>query len=240
MSALDLLAVMAHPDDAELLCGGTLLKSADRGERVGVLDLTDGEMGSKGSVETRRREAERAAEVLGLAVRRRAGLPDSALRNTLEARQRVAGIFRALRPRVVVTHWLEGRHPDHREAAQLTYDAAFLSGLKNFDADGAPHRPEKIVHAIAFREDAPHPSLVVDITATIDRKLEALACFESQFEGAVSAGEVFPGGSRPFAEQVRVHAARSGSLIRVGYGEPFWMREPLSTESLGELSVSTF
>ncbi len=240
MTGLDVLAVMAHPDDAELLCGGALVKSADSGERTGILDLTAGELGSRGSRELRRREAERAAEVLGLSIRREAGLPDGNIRNTGESRLKVAHLIRELRPRVVVTHWLEGRHPDHREAAQLVYDAAFLAGLRNLEAPGEPFRPHKVVHALAFREGVPDPTFVVDISDSFERKLEALDCYQSQFEGVTAAGEVFPGEDRPFPEQVRAHAARDGARIRAAYGEPFWTRETMRTSTLGALQVSTF
>ncbi len=240
MEPLDVLAIMAHPDDAELLCGGALIRSSDRGDRTGVVDLTDGEMGSRGSREVRRKEKEEASAVLGLSQRRSAGLPDANLRNTREARLKVAGLIRELRPRVVVTHWKEGRHPDHREACELVYDASFLAGLKNLEVAGTPHRPRSVVHAVAYRDDAPPPSFVVDITDTLERKLEALRCYRSQFEGAHGVGEVFPGGDRPFLEQVKRYAARSGARIRVAFGEPFQTREALALPSLSSLSVPTF
>ncbi|MBT8396994.1 MAG: bacillithiol biosynthesis deacetylase BshB1 [Gemmatimonadetes bacterium] len=240
MEPLDLLAVVAHPDDAELICGGSLLVSKDRGERTGVLDLTRGEMGSQGSPELRAREAEAASERLGLAVRRNAGLPDARLQNTPETRVTLAGILRELRPRVVITHWLQGRHPDHRAAAELVYDTAYLAGLTNFPAEGSPFRPFKVVHALSFREEPQKPTFVVDISDQMDRKLAAVAAYSSQFGGAVQAGEVFPGGGRALEEQIRAHAARVGSLIRVEYGEPFWTRETVQVPSLGSLSVSTF
>jgi N-acetylglucosamine malate deacetylase 1 len=237
---LDLLAIMAHPDDAELLCGGALIRSADRGERTGVVDLTRGEAGSKGTSRSRQDEAEEAAAVLGLAVRRNAGLKDSGIRNDEDSRARVVALIRAFRPRVVVTHWKEGRHPDHREAARLVYDACFLAGLAKYQAAGAPHRPHKVVHALAYREDAPKPTFVVDITPQMDRKLQAIACYPTQFQGVSGMGEVFPGGERPLEEQIRAACARWGSLIRVAYGEPFWTRETMRLESLGEGGVSTF
>ncbi len=240
MEPLDVLAVVAHPDDAELLCGGSLLRSADIGERTGVLDLTRGETGSRGTAELRAEEAARASEILGLSVRRNAGLTDSELRNTPDARRVVARFLRELRPRIVVTHWLRGRHPDHRAAAELAYDAAYLAGLKNFDAPGSPFRPFKVIHALSFREDTEKPTFVVDITDQIDRKLEAIAAYRSQFVQAVGAGEVFPGGDRSLADQIRAQAARAGSLIRVAYGEPFWTRETTSVPALGSLPVSTF
>jgi bacillithiol biosynthesis deacetylase BshB1 len=238
--ALDVLAVMAHPDDAELLCGGSLAKGAAAGERVGILDLTRGELGSRGTQEIRAREAARAAEILGLAVRRNAGLPDGHLQNSLEARRVVAGLLRELRPRTVVTHWLASRHPDHRACAELVRDAAFLAGLPNFPADGERHRPLKVVHAIAFREDAGQPSFVIDITAHIGTKLRAIAAYESQFEGLSQAGEVYPGGDRALPDQIRAGLAHYGSLIRVAYGEPFRTVETLAWPTLGSLDVATF
>jgi len=258
---LDLLAVMAHPDDAELLCGGALIRSAERGRRVGVVDLTRGESGSFGSAELRRAEAEAAAEIMGLAVRRNAGLPDAALRNTTSARLRVARLVRELRPRVVVTHWREGRHPDHRVAAELVYDACYLAGLRKLDTppgdgetdrpssgdgdpgDGEPpeaFRPFKIIHATAYREDADPPDLVVDISSQMERKLDALRAYGSQFEGKTAMGEVFAGGRRPLFDQIRAHCARYGSLIRTEYGEPFRVREAVAVDDLAALDVATF
>jgi bacillithiol biosynthesis deacetylase BshB1 len=237
---LILLAIMAHPDDAELLCGGSLSKAAAQGDRVGVLDLTRGEAASVGSVETRAEEAARSAEVLGLAVRRNAGLRDSGLINDDASRIVVVGLIRELRPRVIVTHWREGRHPDHRVAAQLAYDASFLSSLKNYDAPGDAFRPDKVVQCLLFREDAPKPSFVVDITDHIETKMAALACFESQFSGKTSVGEVFGGGDRPLEDQIRAQCASQGSRIRGAYGEPFWTQETVELESLVSDRVSTF
>ena len=240
MENLDVLAIVAHPDDAELLCGGSLLVCKDRGERTGVLDLTGGEMGSRGSPEIRGAEAEAASRILGLSIRRNAGLPDTGIRNTPETRTLLVRYLRELRPRVVVTHWLQGRHPDHRATAELVYDASFLSGLKNYPAPGDPFRPFKVIHALSFREEAVKPSFVVDISPQMERKLEAIGAYASQFGSATQAGEVFPGGARPLPEQIRVQAARAGSLIRVEYGEPFWTRETLAAASLANLPVSTF
>ena len=237
---LDLLAIMAHPDDAELLCGGALAKAAALGDRVGILDLTRGEVGSSGSGEIRAEEAVRSAKLLGLAVRRNAGLHDSGLINDDASRSIVVGLIRELRPSVIVTHWREGRHPDHRVAAQLAYDASFLSALKNYDAPGDAHRPDKVVHCLLFREDVPRPSFVVDITDHIDRKMAAVACFESQFSGKASAGEVFGAGDRPLEDQIRAQCAHHGSRIRCAYGEPFWTRETVALESLVSSRVSTF
>ncbi len=238
--SLDVLAIMAHPDDAELLCGGTLLKSADAGERTGVVDLTAGEMGSAGTPELRAQEAARSAEILGLGVRRCAGLPDSRLENDEATRRTVVSLIREFRPRVVITHWKVGRHRDHRLCAEIVRDACFLTGLKKFEAEGAPFRPEKLVYATAFREDAGPPSFVVDVTAQMERRRSAMQAFHSQFDGAVQAGEVFPGGDRPLPEQVDAHLAHYGSLIRAAYGEPFRVDEMLEVDTLGQLGVSAF
>ncbi len=237
---LDVLAVMAHPDDAEIFCGGALIKSAEAGQRTGVLDLTAGEAGSQGTVETRAREASEAAAVMGLADRRCAGLADSGLVNDQGSRLVVATMLRTLRPRVVVTHWTEGRHPDHRAAASLARDASFLAGLKKFPAAGAPHRPDKVVYAIAFREDPVKPTFVVDITNQMERKLEALSAYGSQFRGKSGIGEVYPGGDRPLMDQIRSVHATYGSLIRCGYGEPYWTEETVEAATLGTLSVMSF
>jgi bacillithiol biosynthesis deacetylase BshB1 len=238
--SLDLLAVMAHPDDAELLCGGTLIKTAALGKRVGVLDLTTGEMGSSGSGDIRRSEAEQAGQIMGLVERRCAGLPDAQLENDHASRLVVAGILRELRPRVVVTHWKVGRHRDHRIACQLVRDACYLSGLRRLEAEGRPFRPRKLVYATAYREDADPPDLVVNVTDYMDAKLDALGCYTSQFEGISGIGEVFPAGNRPIFDQIRAKMAHYGSLIREEYGEPFRVDEPFAVEDLSEIEVSTY
>lgn len=237
---LDLLAIVAHPDDAELLCGGTLIRAAEAGHRTGVLDLTGGESGSAGSGSLRSEEARRASELLGLAVRRVAGLPDARLANTPEARHVVAGHIRDLRPDTVIAMWPEARHPDHREASALAHDAAFTAGLRKAPVEGDPFRPRKVLYAMAYREHAPKPTFVVDITPQMDRKLEAIFAYGSQFEGKKGMGEVYPGGQRELREQLRVHAAYYGSLIRVEYGEPFWTRETMAVEDVVGLPVATF
>ena len=237
---LDLLAIMAHPDDAELLCGGTLVKSASRGKRVGVLDLTAGEMGSSGSATTRAREAEDAARQMGLAERRCANLPDAALQNDGPSREVVATYLRELRPRVVITHWKTGRHRDHRIASELVRDACFLSGLKKLPVEGEPFRPFKLLYATAFRHDAHPPDFVVDITDHMERKLDAVAMYTTQFDGVVQAGEVYPAGDQDLLGRIRAELGHYGSLIRVRYGEPFRLDEALEVDEVSELGVSTF
>ena len=239
--ALDLLAIAPHPDDAELLCGGSLAKSAAGGRRVGILDLTRGETASRGSPEVRAAEAARAARVLGLAVRENAGLPDAGLHNSDAMRTRVVAAIRRLRPRVVVLPYLAGRHPDHRIAAELGRDACFLSGLVNYgdeDLRRLPaHRPVKVVHALAYREDAVKPTFVVGLDeAEFGRKLEAIACYQSQFENATKAGELFPTG-QPLLELVEAQGRHYGSLVRRPFGEPFWTPETVEVGDLATLDV---
>ena len=236
---VDLLAIAPHPDDAELLCAGTLIKAADRGHTTAVLDLSAGELGSRGSREQRRKEAEKATAVMGLAMRRTLGLPDGALQNDTESRRRLVEVVRELRPRTVIIPYLEGRHPDHSVASALAYDACYLSGLRNYPAAGDPHRPTKVLYAMAYREHTPKPTFVVDISDTFERKLEAIRCYSSQFEGVQAMGELFPA-DVPFYDLVRLQHAHYGSLIRRAYGEPFWTRETLLVEDVVELPVSTF
>jgi N-acetylglucosamine malate deacetylase 1 len=235
--AVDILAIAAHRDDVELLCGGTLAKAARQGRRTGILDLTMGEMGSAGSAALRGSEADAAAEVLGVTARRNAGLPDAALENTPDTRVRVAAFIRAFRPAVVILPYVNGRHPDHRIASQLGYDACFLAGLAKLDAPGEPHRPEKILYSLTYREDPVKPTFVVDISEEIEVKMKAIACYGSQFGGKTWAGEVYPGGERPLYDQVRIQAARYGSLIRVEYGEPFHTAETMRVDDITSLGV---
>lgn len=236
---LDLLAIMAHPDDAELLCAGALLAAADAGHRTGILDLTAGETGSFGTPDGRQAEAERSAKILGLARRENAGLPDGRLDATIEARGTVATWIRELRPGTVILHWPEARHPDHAAASTLGRDACFVAGLRNADLPGEPHRPTKLLYALAFQEATPPPTFVVDITDQMDRKLAAIFAFGSQFGGKTSMGDLFGGGTRPLREQILAHHAHYGALIRRPYGEPYWTRETMLVEDVVGLPVNS-
>jgi bacillithiol biosynthesis deacetylase BshB1 len=235
----DLLAIMAHPDDAELLCGGALIQAADQGYTTAVLDLTKGEAGSYGDPDGRAAEALAAARILGLASRENAGLPDGALTNTPETRALVAAFIRRLRPRTVILQWPEARHPDHRAASELGKDACFLAGLRNAPIEGEPHRPSKVVYSLTYQEATIKPTFVLDITDQIDRKLDAIFAFASQFAGRSALGDVFGGGDRAFRDQVRTHAAHYGSLIRRPFGEPYWTRETMLVSDLVKLPVNS-
>jgi bacillithiol biosynthesis deacetylase BshB1 len=238
---LDLLAIAAHPDDAELTCGGTLIKAARQGYRVGVLDVTAGEMGTRGSVETRRGEAERAASVMGLALRENLGLPDAGVVNTPETRLVLGRALRRLTPAIVIAPAPPpyGRHPDHRATSELIRDACFVAGLRNADLSLPPHRPRKVIHCLTYREDYVKPTFVVDVSDELETKLQAIACYESQFQGVTQSGEVYPTGE-PLADVVRHQAAHYGSLIRTRYGEPFLTTETMRVDDVVALQVSTF
>jgi bacillithiol biosynthesis deacetylase BshB1 len=236
----DILAIMAHPDDAELLCGGLLIRSADMERSTAVLDLTGGERGSAGSADLRREEAANATRILGLAARANAGLPDGELENSPAARLVVARHIRQIRPRVVILHWPDGRHPDHRVASELGRDACFVAGLRRAPIDGEPHRPFKVIYCFSYREEPVQPGFVVDITDQIDRKIDAIRAYGSQFDGKPAVGDVFGGGDRELYEQVRIQAAHYGSLIRRPYGEPYWMRETHRVDDVVGMAVGTF
>jgi bacillithiol biosynthesis deacetylase BshB1 len=239
MSPVDVLAIFAHRDDTELTCGGTLARLARQGRRTGILDLTEGEMGTRGSAATRADEAAKAAQVLGVAVRENLALPDAGVTNTAETRRSLVAVIRRLRPQVVIAPAQAGRHPDHRVTAELVRDACFLSGLAKVDPGSGAYRPRKILHSITYREDHVKPTFVVDISAEFEAKLEAIKCYASQFDGATLGGEVYPNGE-PLYEIIRHQAAHYGSLIRCRYGEPFLTTETMRVDDVMALEVSTF
>ncbi|HEX6107521.1 MAG TPA: bacillithiol biosynthesis deacetylase BshB1 [Gemmatimonadales bacterium] len=235
---VDLLAIAAHRDDVELTCAGTLLKAADAGYRTGILDLTAGETGTRGSAELRAAEAARAAEVLGVVERRNAGLPDAHLENSEAARRVLVEQIRHFAPRVVILPFPVGRHPDHRIASELGRDACFLAGLARYGGGGTAHRPHKILYALSYREDPVKPTFVVDISDQFERKLAAIRCYGSQFDGAKAAGEIFPTGQDLYA-LVETQNAHYGSLIRSRYGEPFYTDETMAVEDVLALGVQS-
>lgn len=236
---VDLLAIAAHRDDVELTCGGTLIKAAKREYRVAVLDLSQGEMGTRGSAELRAAEASRAAEVMGLAARENLNLPDAAIMNDPATREALVRAIRRLRPTIVIAPSLEGRHPDHRVTAQLVRDACFLAGLAKVVPELPKHRPTKILHCLTYRQDFARPTFVVDISDEFEQKLEAIRCYETQFAGATQAGEVYPNGD-PLEVVARHYAAYYGALIRRRYGEPYLTTEMMSVDDVLALEVSTF
>ena len=239
MKPVDVLAIAAHPDDVELICGGTLIRARMLGRSTGILDLAAGEMGTLGTPEVRAKEAAKAAKVMGVSVRENLGLPDGGIENTPETRAKVAVVIRRLKPKIVITHSQHGRHPDHPIVAQLVRDACFVAGLKKVEPALATHRPLKVLHALSFREDNQKPTFVVDISESFEKKVEAIKCYESQFGEAIQAGEVYPNGE-PLYDLIRHHAAHYGSLIRCQYGEPFYTTETMRVDDVTSLEVSTF
>ncbi len=239
MPGADVLAIFAHRDDAELACGGTLAKLARSGRRTAILDLTRGEMGTRGSADTRASEAARAALVLGVTSRETLAFPDAGIVNTPDTRGAVASVIRALKPRIVIAPAQHGRHPDHRVTAELVRDACFTAGLAKLEPNTPPHRPTKVLYAVAHREDAVKPTFVVDISAEFETKLEAIKCYGTQFDDAVAGGELYPNGE-PIYDLIRHHAAHYGSLIRCRYGEPFYTDETMRVDDVMTLEAATF
>lgn len=234
---IDALAIAAHPDDVEQTCGGTLIRLAEQGYRTGVLDLTAGDMGSRGSPETRLQEAEAAAAHLLLKWRGNLHLPDARLENTLAAKMTLATELRRLKPRLVILPYWEARHPDHSKACELGYEACFLAGLKKLDPYTEPSRPRKILYASQYANVA--PSLVVDITAQFERRMAALLSYRSQYGGSGDAAHLFPD-EKEVRERLEMVARFYGNLIGVRYGEPYVVKEPIAAEdvmSLGPRSL---
>jgi bacillithiol biosynthesis deacetylase BshB1 len=232
----DVLAIAAHRDDVEQTCGGTLLRMAARGLRTAILDLTQGEAGTRGTAEERAREAEEAARILGVGWRRALTLPDGAIENTLEDRVALVRVLRQLRPRVVILPYWQARHPDHAIAGTLGYDACFLSGLKKIDigvptdrsssmgweTGGEPHRPFKIVYASLYADV--RPSFIVDITPFIEQRHQALMAYRSQYANQ-SAGSGLFVPEEEIRERTFAEARHYGLLAGVRYGEPFVQKE---------------
>jgi bacillithiol biosynthesis deacetylase BshB1 len=237
---VDLLAIAAHRDDVELTCGGTLAKAAKAGHRVGILDLTQGEMGTRGDAATRAAEAERAAKTLGAHVRLNAGMRDAYLENNEASRGTIVELIRRTRPRVVILPFAVGRHPDHRIASELGRDACYLAGLAKYEPGkgGEAHRPYKLLYALAYREDPVKPTFVVDISDVFETKMQAIRCYASQFDGAKAAGEIHPTGQDLY-ELIRVQSAHYGSLIRRRYGEPFYTAETQEVDDVLQLGVQS-
>ena len=236
---LDLLAIAAHPDDVELTCGGTLIKMVGSGYRVGILDLTEGEMGTLGSMEIRRKEAAAAARIMGIAHRENLRLPDAHLELRMDYKLLLARRIRALRPHTVILPYWEGRHPDHYNASKLAYEGCFLAGLKRLDLEGEPFRPFKVLYSTSTDFDAGvQPSFVVDITREYQKRLRAILAYKSQFlaKGGNSRGGVFiPLGG--LVERVNLVVRFYGDMAGVRYAEPFLSKEVMQVEDVTKLPV---
>ena len=232
---LDIMAIGAHPDDIELAAGGTLIQSVRQRLRVGVIDVTRGELGTRGTVELRAREAAAAAEVLGLSVRENLGLPDGDI--SKDGIHALIGVLRKWRPRIVMTHPQDCRHPDHVATHLLVRDACFYAGLEKFNPGETPWRPHHVLYFAEVRHF--EPSFVVDVTSTWKKRTEALQCYGSQihdtaYKDQTNEPETYISNAG-FFEWIEARARVFGHLIGCTYGEPFQYQG-----TLGASDLSTF
>ena len=233
---LDLLAIAAHPDDIELTCGGTLLKCAQLGRKTGVLDLTAGEMGTRGTPEIRARESAKATKILKLAWRGILGVPDSDVQPSRVHKLALAKVIRQLRPHTVILPYWEARHPDHYHASTLGYEGCFLAGLKQLPIEGEAFRPFKILYSTAYADV--RPTFVVDITVQYAQRRRAILAYSSQFRpgGTTRKSRVFLAIDR-LEEEMNQLARHYGKMIGVKYGEPFLQKELMQIEDVTEIPV---
>jgi bacillithiol biosynthesis deacetylase BshB1 len=230
----DVLAIAAHPDDVEQTCGGTLLRMAEAGYSTGIIDLTAGDMGTRGTPEQRIGESMAAAKILKAAHRENLWFPDARLENSLAARMTLAVRIRELKPRTVILPYWEGRHPDHYRAAELGYEACFLAGLKKIDQYTEPHRPFKILYSSLYANVK--PSFVVDISQQFERRMEALLAYRSQYATMAEGAELFPDEAE-IRERLASGARFYGNLIGVKYGEPFVVKETMRVDDIVSMPV---
>lgn len=248
--SLDILAIAAHRDDVEQTCGGTLLKAAQQGKRTGILDLTQGELGTRGDAESRKNEADAAAKILKVFWRHALDIPDGRVENTWENRLKIARVIREQKPRVVILPYWKGRHPDHYTCSVVGYEACFLAGLtklgdsaetkragmdKHF-ANLKPHRPFKIVYATLYFDI--RPTFVVDITAQFETRLESLLAYKTQFADQEAGKNDFPAHAE-IRDRVAAMAGYYGLLAGVKYAEPFLQKEVGLVDDLTQISVKS-
>jgi bacillithiol biosynthesis deacetylase BshB1 len=240
-TTIDILAIAAHRDDVEQTCGGTLLVQQALGWRTGILDLTQGESGTRGSAAEREAEANAAASILRVAHRGALNLPDGSLQNTLENRLKIAGVLRRLRPRVVILPYWQGRHPDHYTTATLGYEACFAAGLSKLASnglaiEGQPHRPYKILYASLYADV--RPTFVVDISAHMETRLKALLAYRSQYGDRPEGSGLFVPEAE-IRERTFATARHYGLLAGVRYAEPFVQKEVALATDLMQLPVAS-
>jgi bacillithiol biosynthesis deacetylase BshB1 len=234
---VDVLTIAAHPDDIELTCAGTLLRMVHKGYKVGILDLTHGEMGTRGTPEIRAQEAEAARAVIGATFRVRLNLGDSQLIPSIENRLAVAEQIRMARPTTVILPYWKGRHPDHYNAATLGYEACYASGLRQLPIPGEAWRPKKILYASMYWDDK--PSFLVDISAWFPEKIKAVSCFKSQFAGNMrDITELYPAWGR-LVDRITTQCKYFGHLMGVDYAEPFIVKEAMAVDDIVTLPVSS-
>jgi len=238
MDRVDALAFGAHPDDIEIGCGGTLIKLADAGRRVALIDLVRGEMGTRGTVVTRSREAERSSQILGIVARENLELEDGYIRVSREGRQRVAQAIRRWRPDTVFLPYWEDRHPDHAYASHLIYEGAFLAGLPRFDTGQEAHRPTRLIYYMGWYEF--DPTFIVDISDQFERKMAAIYAYDTQFHPDSSPDPQTPLTDPSTDRMIRSRMAYYGSRIKVHYGEAFLIRGHLAVADPLKLRFESF
>jgi N-acetylglucosamine malate deacetylase 1 len=233
---LDLLAIAAHPDDVELTCGGTLLKMAQLGYKTGILDLTAGEMGTRGTPETRAHEAAKARKLLSVKWRGTLAVPDSDVQPSRQHKLRLAAAIRELRPKTVILPYWEARHPDHYHASTLGYEGCFLAGLKQLPLEGEPFRPFKILYSTAYADA--RPTFIVDITSQYRQRHKAILAYSTQFRpnSGSKKSKVFLAIDR-LEDQMNQLARHYGEMIGVKYGEPFLQKELMRVDDVIKLDV---
>jgi len=222
--AVDILAISAHADDVELTCAGTLIQMHERGYRFGIVDLTRGEMGTRGNAEIRAKESARAAEILGAEFRETLDLGDGGLRTGREEELLVIDVIRREKPRIVLTPFPEDRHPDHRRAGALVADAAFYAGLRKLETAHPAHRPQQTVYFGTF--EIQKPIFVVDVTPTIEKRREAILAHKSQFHDPDSTEPETMLSQKGFLEMIEARLRDFGALIGTEFGEGFVTRRP--------------
>jgi bacillithiol biosynthesis deacetylase BshB1 len=239
MLKLDILVLSVHPDDAELGCGGTILKHIALGKKVGIVDLTQGELGTRGSAEIRAKEAEAAGKILGLAARENLAIPDGFFENTKQYQLKVIEAIRKYQPEIIITNAYYDRHPDHGRACNLVTDSAFLSGLRKIEtyADGKLQEPWRAELLLHFIQDVYiKPDIVVDITDYWDKKIESVNAYGSQFYNPEWEEEPQTYISSPdFIAVVEARAREFGKTIHVKFAEGFTSRRILGVDNLFNL-----
>jgi bacillithiol biosynthesis deacetylase BshB1 len=228
--SVDVLAISAHPDDVEMTCGGTLMLLKARGKRFGIVDLTQGEMGTRGTRETRRREAERAAEILGADFRETLDFGDGGLAQTRENELLLIDVIRREKPRIVLTPYPEDRHPDHARAGRLVTDAGFYAGLRKIETTHPAHRPQQTIY---FPTGHSHePDFVVDITPVIETRRAAILAFASQFHSEGSSEPETMLSQKIFLDVIEARARHFGFLVGAEFGEGFLAQRPPRIDDL--------
>ena len=221
---VDILAIAAHPDDVELTCAGTLVTLAARGHRFGIVDLTRGEMGTRGDAASREKEAREAAKLIGAEFREILDFGDGGLRKTRENELALIDVIRREKPRLILTSYPEDRHPDHRRAGELVTDAAYYAGLRKIVREHPAHRPQQTIYfSTNFVQP---PTFVVDVTAAMEKRLSAMRAFQSQFHNPESKEPQTMLSQKGFLEAIEARARYYGFLIGVEYAEGFVSKRP--------------